>query len=361
LIQAHWFSPAGAVYLGAANLAGYLAGAVLGRPIGARFANVPVLRAMMALVSAAFFACAFPISVIWFFIWRFLSGVAGGVIMVLVAATVLPHVPDARKGIASGAIFIGIGFGVAASGTLVPLLIETGLRDTWIGLGVLSSILTVASWMAWPDTQVPVAQAATPPIAAPHTAVTHRHIALVYVEYALIALGLVPPMVFLVDFAVRELGAGAELGSFFWVLYGLGAILGPPVYGFLADRFGARMSLHILLLVQAVAETLLALSGTPAIIGLLSIVAGSFPPGMVPLFLAWIRETMPGDPGRQNAAWSRATTVFAAAQALGAYGYSAIFSANGGDHRMLFAIGAGVIAFALAVDMGSLAIARKRR
>jgi MFS family permease len=52
---------------------------------------------MMLLVTAAFFACAFPLSVSWFFGWRLLSGIAGGAIMVLVAATVLPHVPASAK------------------------------------------------------------------------------------------------------------------------------------------------------------------------------------------------------------------------------------------------------------------------
>ncbi len=68
--------------------------------------------------------------------WRLLSGIAGGAIMVLVAATILPWVPREREGVASGAIFLGVGVGIAASGTLVPaLLAHTGLRGTWIGLG----------------------------------------------------------------------------------------------------------------------------------------------------------------------------------------------------------------------------------
>src|ERR1700682_2957443 len=47
LIAAKWFSPADAVYLGAANLAGYLAGALVARQLGARLGSVRTLRAMM--------------------------------------------------------------------------------------------------------------------------------------------------------------------------------------------------------------------------------------------------------------------------------------------------------------------------
>ena len=47
LITEGWFAPSQAAYLGAANLAGYLAGAVLARRMAAAAGSVPVLRAMM--------------------------------------------------------------------------------------------------------------------------------------------------------------------------------------------------------------------------------------------------------------------------------------------------------------------------
>ena len=80
----------------------------------------------------------------WFFVWRFAAGLAGGVLMVLAAPAVLPHVPPARRGLAGGAIFTGVGLGIAASGTLVPLLLRLGLVATWCGLGALALLLTVA-------------------------------------------------------------------------------------------------------------------------------------------------------------------------------------------------------------------------
>jgi MFS family permease len=98
LIDAHWFAARDVVFLGAANLLGYLAGALAGRPLAARIGARRVLQAMMALASLAFFACAVPLSVAWFFGWRFLSGLAGGIIMVLAALTILPRLPAARRG-----------------------------------------------------------------------------------------------------------------------------------------------------------------------------------------------------------------------------------------------------------------------
>src|SRR5918993_1356796 len=76
LVEAAWFTPAQAAYLGAANLAGYLAGALLGRAMAARIPVPILLRAMMLAAAISFFACAYPLPFAWFFLWRFASGVA---------------------------------------------------------------------------------------------------------------------------------------------------------------------------------------------------------------------------------------------------------------------------------------------
>src|SRR5471032_690605 len=150
IVDAHWFSAADAAYLGAANLAGYLAGALLAAPMSARASAYTVLRSMMLRTSVALFACAWPVDFLWFFAWRFLAGVSGGALMVLAAPTVLPHVAPARRGLASGAIFLGVGLGIVASGSLVPLLLRQGLMQAWVGLGALSLALTALAWSGWP-------------------------------------------------------------------------------------------------------------------------------------------------------------------------------------------------------------------
>jgi MFS family permease len=67
LISAQWFTPSAAAYLGAANLAGYLAGALLAGRAAGRLPPARTLNAMMALATVAFFACALPLSFLWFF------------------------------------------------------------------------------------------------------------------------------------------------------------------------------------------------------------------------------------------------------------------------------------------------------
>jgi MFS family permease len=349
LIAAKWFSPADAVYLGAANLAGYLAGALVARELGARVGAVRTLRGMMVVASLCCLACSMPVSFIWFFAWRFLAGVTGGVIMVLAASTILPHIAPSKRGLVGGVIFAGVGLGVAASGTLVPLLLQQGLRQSWYALGLLSALLTLVSWKAWP---------AEPPATerAPESHVSARgpRLTLVRVlsaQYGLNALALVPHMIFLVDFVARGLGQGITAGSHYWVLYGIGATVGPLLTGHLADRAGFRPALRVSFLVEAIAILLPVFSSAPATLIISSTVIGGFTPGIVPLVLGRIHELLPHSNSSQRAAWAQATTMFALFQAGGAYGLSYLFQRTGGDYTVLFVIGAGAVAASLAIDL----------
>lgn len=359
LIEARWFSVDDVIYLGAANLLGYLAGALLGRPMARRFSAHVILRGMMLLASLAFFACAFPLSVSWFFIWRFLSGLAGGSIMVLVASTVLPQVPVQRRGLAGGAIFVGVGFGVAASGTLVPLLMQLGLRAAWLGLGSLSLLLAIISWTFWPATPPTGAPLVAKHGAAPPTG-TALALNILFVQYALMAVALVPMMVFLVDYVARGLGWGAHEAAVFWIIYGLGAIAGPMLYGALADRIGPAMTSRLALLLQAVALCVMMMSHQHAVLMLATFVVGTFPPGIVPITLGRLHQLLQHDASAQHAAWSRATTVFALFQALAGYGYSWMFSHSGGNYHLLLATAIGALLLALLADMAQKMLSGKR-
>ena len=366
LIAARWFSASDVIYLGAANLAGYLAGALLARPIAARSDAVSVLRAMMLLATLTCFACSVPVAFAWFFVWRFLAGLTGGVIMVLAASVVLPHTSPAKRGIVGGVIFAGVGLGVAASGTLVPLLLRQGLQQSWVGLGILSGLLTVVSWANWPkQAKAADVRAVNSSDSALHHH-AHRHpsraVRALLLEYGLNACALVPHMVFIVDFVARGLGQGISTGSQYWIFYGLGAIVGPLLTGHLGDRTGFGPALRVSFLVEVVAVLLPEISTSPASLIVSSVVIGAFTPGIVPLVLGRVHELLPHSAEQQRITWGHATISFALFQAAAAYGFSWLFARTGGDYLLLFRLGAASVTLALAVDLVmALTIARKSR
>lgn len=348
LISANWFAPSAAAYLGAANFAGYLAGALGARSIAARAGSVVALRAAMVLTVASLFGCAFPLGFAWFFVWRFVSGCTGGVLMALAAPSVLAAIPAARRGIAGGLIFTGVGLGIAASGTLIPLLMRYGLATTWLGLAAIAGGLTALSWAGWP---------ASFERARPHSSSRIRQPSVMlhalYLEYALNAAGLVPHMVFLVDFVARGLGCGLQIGGLYWIIFGTGAVVGPPIAGHVGDRIGFRPALRLAFLIQmlAVLVPLVTISGP--LIALSSLVVGAFVPGIVAITIGRTRELIPHDPSGQAAAWSHCTTAFAVGQAIAGYGFSYVFARTQGDYPVLFGLGAAALSVALAIDIAA--------
>jgi len=348
IVDARWFDPSKAAYLGAANLAGYLAGALAGGFLAGRVSTPTVLRSAMVLATLAFFACAHPASFLWFFAWRLLAGFSGGTLMVLAAPLVLPGISPARRGVASGAIFMGVGAGVVASGTMVPWLLGGSLSGAWIGLGLLSLLLTAIAWRGWPSDALTPAPSAEPCHRAPPARLLLWPL---YIEYALNAAGWVPHMIFLVDFVARGLGQGLRAGAGYWVLFGAGATAGPVLAGMLADRIGFGRALRFAFALEIFGVAAPALDVDAFWLAASSVVVGAFVTGTVPLLLGRVQELLAHRPAQQNSAWRTATVGFALSQAAAAYGLSFVFSRSGGDYRWLFFIGAVAMAMALALDI----------
>jgi predicted MFS family arabinose efflux permease len=347
LIDAHWFTPDQAAYLGAANLFGYLVGVVSSGWVARGRPAAPTLRAMMLTTALSLFACTLDLGFSWFFVWRAVSGFTGGVIMLLAPPTVLAHTPSECRGLVGGAMFTGVGLGVAASGTLMPLLLDLGgARSAWVGLGSLALVLTIAAWGGWP----PLIGPQPAPIAGMTTAPRYRPAVLsLHAEYALNVIGLVPHMIFLVDFVARGLGGGLQIAAQYWVVYGVGATLGPLLAGRLADGVGFTVGLRLALLAQAFAIALPAFSSQPAWLVVSSAGVGALTIGIVPLVLGRVHELV-HEPDAQRRVWGHATIGFALAQALAGYGFSYLFSRSG-SYTLLFGLGASALAVAVVLDL----------
>jgi len=312
LISEHWYSQSEAAYLGAANLAGYLVGALFGR-LKARWIHTGwILRLMMLMTAASLLACALrDFGFAWAALWRFVSGYTGGAIMVLAAPAVLAATPVERRGFISGAIFAGVGLGVVVSGTLMPFLLSAGgAYAAWMGLAALSMLATLIAWNGWPprasgpmingndSAQGAQAQALTAPVIG------------LFAEYGFNAIGLVPHFIFFVVYISHALGRGIEFGALCWIGFGIGATIGPIATGYVADRIGFGKALRLAFLIQTMAVGLPAIAtGTIALI-VSGFVVGALTLGVVGLALGRIRELI-DDPPAQNRAWSYATTAFA--------------------------------------------------
>jgi hypothetical protein len=92
-------------------------------------------------------------------------------------------------------------------------------------------------------------------------------------------------------YLARGLQASDHVGSYFWSLYGLGAVFGLPAYGYVTDRLAPPSAIRLLLVVQTAALASPAMTNDFAVIGILTVIVGNFPCGIVPMTLGRKRET----------------------------------------------------------------------
>lgn len=342
LVAAGWVDGAGAGLLGAVNLAGYLAGALAARAVARRLSVPRALDAGMALAALAAACCAWNGGLPWLATWRFLAGVAGGVLMGLAGPAVQSVVAAQRRGLAGGVVLLGVGSGITLGALLVPALVGQGVPAAWLGLSGATLLLWGLARRAWPAPPAPPARHERDAVPASTALV---------LAYALSGAGLVPPMVYLADLAARGHGLGVQAGGAMWVLFGAGAILGSLAGGALADRLGGRRAMAVALALQVAALGAALLPGLPALV-LAALLAGIAAVGVTSVALAAARERAGTQAG---VLWVRVTAGFAVAQAATGFAMAALFGATGESHAAIFAAGLALSVAALGVGLADRA------
>ena len=357
LVQQGWFGQEAAGHLGAANLAGYVAGIGLAALLGGRYPAGLLVRWSMLLCALSLFACAWRGGGLpWFLFWRVVAGACGAILMVQAPVLILPGVTKERRGRVAGLIFSGVGLGIVAAATVVPSLATYGVVQTWLGLGAICALLTVASWNYW--RVMPVAAPATaPPAAMPGARQGFSApIMLLCLAYTLNAIGYLPHTLFWADYITRELHQPLAAAGFFWGCFGLGAACGPYLTGILADRFGLTRTLAAGFTLKAVGVALpLVASGTPALL-VSSVLVGFFSPGIVGAASSYALEI--GGSGQHRRNWTAMNLCFSLAQAGGASAMVALMAG-----RTSYAILFWISWIALAVSalcVAAIAVLRQR-
>ncbi|MEZ5839432.1 MAG: YbfB/YjiJ family MFS transporter [Hyphomicrobiales bacterium] len=358
VVAAGWFSGADAGYIGAANLVGYLGGALIAHRLAGLVAPTLLVPGAMLVIAASLVASSFPASFLWFLAWRFAAGTAGAVVLIVASPLVVMHAPVHLRGRVNGIVFTGIGVGIVLSGILVPVLAGYGLTVAWIGLGVAAAglaVLTLPVWLALGRRERAAPRPAGPLPTVPGN--VRLAVALIIAAYGLDAVGTIPHMLFWVDFIVRDLGNSLGAGGFYWAVFGIGAAIGPFATGMVADRIGFARTLAtayaakcLLVALPLVATGPLALFVSSLGVGILALGAVSLTAGAT---LAAVGFEL------HRKVWGWATLAFALAQAIAAPGSAAILGAAG-SYRLLYGGAALALAGATVLLVLEIGLARRR-
>lgn len=337
LVTAGWFTPGEAAGLGAANLISYLVGAMIARPLGRAVALPLLMRGSMLATAASLLVCGFRPGLVVFGGMRALAGVTGGVLMVLGPPSLLAAVPPARRGRVGGIVFAGVGIGIVAASSALPALLRAGVPTAWFGLAGAAAAFTAIGWRGWPP---------SPPPPPPHDGAAARPLRWLVIAYGVNAIPVIPHMILISDYVARGLGTGVAAGSAAFVVYGIGAALGPIAGGWIGDRLGFRRTLDLAIVVQASAILIPALLPTAPAAFVSALLVGSLTPGIPPLVLN--RAVELAGPAGAARFWRAATIAFALGQAFGAWSTAAAFAWLE-RHPPLFVAGAVMAVISLAL------------
>jgi len=318
LIAAGLVTETAAAYLGAANLAGYLIGAAAAAPLAGRIGLGRTIRSAFILSVLTLAACVWPGGFWWYAPWRFIVGMTGAVLMVLAPSFLLAEMPAVERGRSGGVIYTGVGMGVALSSLLVPALAGIGVGWAWAALAVGALLTAIATWPRWRGGTV---------ISRAHAPLRGLGLPALFVALAfgMDGIGFIPHMLFWVDYIARSLALGTTVGALQWLIFGIGALLGPWLAGMVGDRIGVGRALVLAFMLKSASVLLPAATGALPLLTVSSLVTGAFTPGIAALSAARMTELV--EPGRQIRAWGLATLVFGLFQAAGAYGMAYAYDA----------------------------------
>ena len=324
LIAAGALTEIEAGYVGAANFAGYLAGA-LAAPLMRRYwGEANTLRLCLLLSLVSLFASILPWGFLWLVLWRGLVGACVGVMMIYCLAIATRYAPAGKLGAATGITYTGVGIGILLAGTLVPWLLDHGLAAAWTGIALLGLAGAAIGFWGWraagPDTAAPTVEYRKASL--PKLAWTPTVVGLVTAR-TLFSLGLIPHTIYWVDYLVRGLGNDMGFGGWHWALFGMGAISGTYLWGRLADRIGFRLGLMLAFSAVAAGIALPVIQSAGWALVISSLVVGA-QPGLTAILSGRFHQLL--GTARMAEVWRLSALVSTVFQAVGAYGYVSLFA-----------------------------------
>ncbi len=267
--------------LASANLVGYLALALLGGALAARFGPRLVITVGLFLAAAGMVLTGLTGSYLGAAAWRALTGIGSGASNVPVMALLAAWFASRRRGLAAGICVSGSSLGLILLGPLVPRVLaaggEEGWRLCWLIFGGITMALAVLAYAMLRNHPEELglaplgAEAATSPAAAGPAAGLHWgrvyragiiwHAGLIYVAFGF---SYIIYITFFTKYLIAEggytpLAAGNLFMSMGWMSLPCGL-----VWGAVSDAIGRRRALVILYLVQAVAFAVFAEWRNPA-------------------------------------------------------------------------------------------------
>jgi sugar phosphate permease len=244
--------------LGTANFVGYLAMALIGGFLAARFGTRVVISLSLFFLGATLMLTGLAQSFGFALSMRFLTGLANGAANVPAMALASAWFAMKRRGFATGIVSGGIGIGTLVSGLLVPPLLSfygtEGWRHAWYTLGGIAlgiAVLVSALIRTRPeekgllpvgisDKKGPAAGPLGSPGSSPKWSLVYRKGSVWYLGlvYFFFGFSYIIYMTFFAVYLVKEIGLPQNYAGGLWAMVGALSISCGVIWGGISDRLG---------------------------------------------------------------------------------------------------------------------------
>ncbi|MBN9425014.1 MAG: YbfB/YjiJ family MFS transporter [Burkholderiales bacterium] len=309
------YSQAG--WLNTANAIGYLLGAVLTRLLVNRVGNRVLFCAGMPVTAAALLATGLTSDLGMLSALRVVAGISGAAVFICggaLSGNIFPDDPK-RATLAITLFFGGSGLGLIGCGVAIPWLLEVrgnaAWPHTWIGMGVVSALLTLGSVVAARRIAEPSLLGRGSSAAAHWPA--GRYLASL-AGYLGFALGYIGYMTFVVAW-MRENGADTGSVILVWCLLGVATLVAPWIWRVPFERWSGGRPMAAVMLVLAVGAGLPLLAASLPVMLLSAALFGAAMFSVPASVNTLIKHTLPKP--AWGAAMATYTILFAAGQIAG--------------------------------------------
>ncbi|WP_445535955.1 YbfB/YjiJ family MFS transporter [Acinetobacter sp. G18] len=330
-----------ASFLGSANLLGYLLGALLVL-FSIKEKSIPILIVSSAVVgSLSLLCCAFiHMPLVWFVFWRTISGIAGGLLMILAPSFAMKNIAMSQRLKVNFLGFSGIGVGVLSATIIIPLLKNMPVQYVWgifAALSIFGSLILSQLLNHQPQQSVQTTSQIP-------QSIKHSRLGLVIIiAYMCSAFAYIPHSLFWMDYLSGTLHFPLQQRNSFWVLYGIGSCIGAFLAYCLSRFTGYLQAIKWLYGIYCIAVALPFFSHAISLLALSSFLTGLLTPATVFISsysLLQIYEQ------RYQKLWSLATIGFASTQLLGGVVISTLHHLHW-SYAHLFLLGGIVLLFAV--------------
>ena len=323
--------------LSSANLLGYLIGAFWAM-------RLPQTRRMTLYIQGAAIAgslsllcCAFDnFPQTWYMFWRIVSGICGGLIMIL-SPSIVAQCCELKDRFQINFIgFSGIGIGVLLATLFLPYLDRISTQTAWLILASFAGIITIVLSIFLNRFK---AQLSAQMASSNTTTELNIFFFSLLAVYGASAFAYVPHSLFWIDYLTDVLQLDLYWMNLNWILYGLGSSLGAFTSYLLAKKFGNVQALKILYSCYVFAILIAIVSQYSILTFMSSFLTGLLNPAVVFLTSYTILQRYTAS---YKKLWSIATILFATVQLIGGLSFSGL-QVLGVDYHQQFLLAAFVL------------------